>query len=148
MKKGLTKEEDEKIIALHVEYNDDWPKIANEFPGRSAKEIHARYHLYLSHIKESTEWTEAESQLVIEYFTKFGTKWKLYSKFFPNKSLNSIRNKAMEKNKVIEDNKVIEKNKIMEENKVMEENEVMEEDDVMGEIAIEEKDLDDVIPFR
>lgn len=116
--KDYSLEEDEKIKTLYVKYNGNWSKIAREIPGRSAKEIRARYNFYLSPLIKSSEWSVEENQLLANCFQNFGKKWELYSQFFPNKSTNSIKNKVMSKYKFMWGN------------------------------TREEKDLDDVIPFR
>ena len=41
----------------------------------------------------STPWTQAEDELLEEKYKQYGNKFSLILKFFPNKTINSIKNR-------------------------------------------------------
>ncbi|KAK8846465.1 hypothetical protein M9Y10_020487 [Tritrichomonas musculus] len=107
-KKTFTPEEDQTInLVVRLFGNRNWEMISTFLKGRTAKQCRDRYMNYLRPEFENIEWTQIEDDLILELYSKHGSKWSLISKYFPNRSQISIKNRY----KFLQNTTSIEKNK-------------------------------------
>jgi hypothetical protein len=93
-RKGFTKEEDIQLINLIQEYgNSNWDQIASFMKNRNARQCKDRWEGFLSPNIHKRVWTFEEDIFLIQKNREFGTKWKLLSKFFPDQSDTSLKNR-------------------------------------------------------
>lgn len=92
LKKGKwTAEEDTKLIRLVSIFGKSWNLISKVFKTRSNKQIMNRYEEYLNDAVDLKDFGEAEDQLIIESYPKFGKNWNLYRELLPNRSSRKIK---------------------------------------------------------
>lgn len=90
----FTAQEDELLKTLvQQEGPHKWSKIATKMPGRTAKQCRDRFQNYLNPSLTNGQWTVEEDQLLFQKIGEYGKKWKLISKFFPNRSHNNVKNR-------------------------------------------------------
>jgi hypothetical protein len=91
-------EEDAKLkelVRLHGQ--NSWSEIANEMPGRNARQCRERWKHYLSSEKNRLVWTAEEDQLLFQKMTEYGPRWTALSRFFPGRSDLQIKHRWMQK---------------------------------------------------
>lgn len=90
----FTIQEDELLKSLvQQEGPHKWSKIASKMPGRTAKQCRDRFQNYLNPSLTNGQWSIEEDQLLFQKINEYGKKWKLISKFFPNRSHNNVKNR-------------------------------------------------------
>jgi hypothetical protein len=93
-KRKFTAPED---LALRAAVNrhgtGDWSIIADEMPGRNARQCRERWNNYLIPGLMNLPWTPAEDLFLDAKFAEFGSMWDLIQTFFPSRSRNAIRNR-------------------------------------------------------
>jgi hypothetical protein len=86
--------EDELLLDTIWRYGaENWKQIANEVPGRTAKQCRERWIEQLDPILKHDDWTEEEDQLLIEQHQLLGNKWAEIAQNFPNRTDNQIKNR-------------------------------------------------------
>lgn len=79
-KKTFTPEEDQTInLVVRLFGNRNWEMISTFLKGRTAKQCRDRYMNYLRPEFENIEWTQIEDDLILELYSKHGSKWSLIS---------------------------------------------------------------------
>lgn len=91
--KFTTQEDDLLKTLVQQEGPHKWSKIASKMPGRTAKQCRDRFQNYLNPSLKNGQWTVEEDQLLFQKIAEYGKKWKLISKFFPNRSHNNVKNR-------------------------------------------------------
>jgi hypothetical protein len=71
----------------------DWSLIANELPGRNARQCRERWRNYVSPELIHEAWTESEDERLLNTVKEVGPKWHLMLSYFPGRSRNSIHNR-------------------------------------------------------
>lgn len=90
----FTKEEDDKIKQLVEKFGPNhWNLIALCMERRTAKQCRDRYHNYLMPGCFQGEWTKEEDILLSQLYDKFGPKWSIIKKSFPNRGYNNIKSR-------------------------------------------------------
>jgi hypothetical protein len=85
--------EDEQLRELVEKHGEtSWMTIARELPGRSCRQCRERWLNYLSPRVQNGPWSEAETTLLFEKVTEFGTSWKTIQRYFPGRTDINIRN--------------------------------------------------------
>jgi hypothetical protein len=71
----------------------DWAFIAQNMPGRNARQCRERWTNYINPGLVHRPWTPAEDQLLTEKYGEFGRKWQVIAMFFPTRSKNQVKNR-------------------------------------------------------
>jgi hypothetical protein len=91
-------EEDAKLKELvRIHGQDSWPIIANQMPGRNARQCRERWKHYLSSEKNRLIWTAEEDQLLYQKMLEYGPRWTAISQYFPGRSDLQIKYRWMQK---------------------------------------------------
>ena len=96
MRKGYTEEENKKIENA-IENGGDIEALAKEL-NRGVKSMKDHYRSYMNGRKK---FTYEEDQLLLSLCNKYGAKYRLFIRFFPNATCLNLRdeaNKLMKKN--------------------------------------------------
>lgn len=94
-RRKFTQEEDE-IIKKSIVGDDryqDWNKIAQNIPGKSARQCRERYRHYLKPGLNKEKWTQEEDKIIIEMHNKYGPNWALMAKSLEGRDNNDIKNR-------------------------------------------------------
>jgi hypothetical protein len=87
-------EEDEQLRALVPAFGrPDWHAIAENLPGRNARQCRERWGNYLSPMLNSASWTPEEDRFLLEKQAEFGTRWVQIAKCFPNRTDGMVKNR-------------------------------------------------------
>ena len=81
------------IVQLVNFYGEDWDTISKQLPGRTAKQIHDRYHNYLRQGLRNSPWTDREDEILIRMYNAIGPKWSKMMNNLPGRSGNDIKNR-------------------------------------------------------
>ena len=93
-KKKFTPEEDQMLTHLVLKNSENsWEEIADQMPGRNARQCKDRWQRYLSPDVNKSEWTHEEEQLLIKLVHDLNGKWVKISKYFQGRNDNQIKNK-------------------------------------------------------
>ena len=93
-RRSFSVEEDATIIRCVALFGDRaWKEITMYLPDRTPRQISERYCTYLRPGISFEPWTKAEDDLLRQKVNELGTKWKLISSYFPNRSQNNIKNR-------------------------------------------------------
>ena len=94
VKVKFTPEEDEKLKMLVLAHGtNSWSFIAKLMETRNHRQCRERWKNYLNPSLRSDPWTFEEDKLLVDKYAEYGPKWNKISKFFVNRSDNSIRNR-------------------------------------------------------
>lgn len=90
-------DEEDKIINNFVKLTGgkNWIFIAHFVPGRTAKQCRDRYTNYLKPGLINNEWTEKDDELLIELYSRYGSKWAIMNKYFQNRNQVSLKNRLV-----------------------------------------------------
>ncbi|KAH0787709.1 Myb-like DNA-binding domain containing protein [Histomonas meleagridis] len=90
----FNEEEDERLKEVVSRLGDyDWNLIAQEMPGRNARQCKERWSYYLSPSLNTSPWTEEEDKLLLLKQRELGSKWVKISKFFLNRTDAMVKNR-------------------------------------------------------
>jgi hypothetical protein len=90
----FTPDEDAKLKALSSEApRPDWFTLAQQLPGRSARQCKDRWQKYLSPDIKRCAWTPAEDGVLRERYDEFGPKWARIAAFLPNRTDYMMKNR-------------------------------------------------------
>ena len=89
-----SKSEDEKLKSLVEKHGEDnWKKIAENFPERKYQQVRQRWIYTLNPEISKTPWSKQEDELIILKQNEIGNKWNEIAKFFPGRTGKSIRDR-------------------------------------------------------
>lgn len=92
-------DEDNLLRRLVEEHGTtNWRFIADNMPGRSARQCRDRWKNYLMPGIKNTPWTPDEDQLLEEKFAVLGPQWSRIAKFFPNRTDINVKNRWATRN--------------------------------------------------
>jgi hypothetical protein len=87
-------DEDEQIRQLVAQHGDEnWYLVAQEVPGRSARQCKERWDNYLSPRIVNGPWSKAEDELLLTKIQEMGHQWKALESWFPAHSSVNIKNR-------------------------------------------------------
>lgn len=93
-RKKFTPEEDARLrFLVDRQGPKKWDLIAREMPGRTSRQCRDRYKNYLVPGFFNGQWSEEEDELLLSMYLKHGSQWSKLSKFFKNRSANSLKNR-------------------------------------------------------
>lgn len=91
-RKPFSEEEKEKAFSLKKKYGNDYSRIAQELPGRSAREIKFMFEKnWNKSLPIFQNWTCEEDQLLLSLVKKHGRHWVLFEGYFENRSKGSLK---------------------------------------------------------
>lgn len=98
--KGLwTKEEDALLIRLMSQFGnqekqwENWAKIAEHVPGRSAKQCRERWRLNLDPSINRGPWTMEEDEKLLKLHAEVGNAWAEIKKGLPGRTENAVKSR-------------------------------------------------------
>lgn len=101
-KPKFTAEEDAELIQIvQKQGSKGWAKIAKKLKTKSAKQCRERWTNYLNPTLSFEAWTKEDDDLLVDKFQEFGTQWRILRSYFPNRSVNNIRNRVIQLKKRI-----------------------------------------------
>lgn len=90
----FTKTEDKELTKLVSRYGtNDWHGIADNLPGRNARQCKDRWFNYLSPNVSNGPWSSHEDELLIEKQAEYGAKWRQIAACFPSRTDVSVKNR-------------------------------------------------------
>ncbi|EAX96180.1 Myb-like DNA-binding domain containing protein [Trichomonas vaginalis G3] len=93
-KMKVTAEEDRKLRQLvYIHGENNWEEISKRMQNRNVRQCHDRWHYYLSPNINTSVWTTAEENTLLEYVEQFGSKWIKIASMFPGRNDIQIKNK-------------------------------------------------------
>jgi hypothetical protein len=92
-RRAFTPKEDNRLRELVSTMGNDWKGIAQQMPGRNARQYRERWRNYLALRFNREPWTEDEDRLLVEKFMQFGPKWVRIANFFRNRSNINVKNR-------------------------------------------------------
>ena len=81
----------EKLVAEHGE--GYWDDIAEQMPGRNARQCKDRWTRYLSPDLNKSEWTPEEEELLLQLVHELNFRWVHIARRFKGRTDNQIKNK-------------------------------------------------------
>lgn len=93
-RRKFTYVEDETLKYLIFEIGlQNWVKIAEYMPGRTAKQCRDRFCNYLSEPHRLGPWEKEEDDILLSILSMIGPKWVEISKHIPGRSGNDVKNR-------------------------------------------------------
>ena len=89
----FSQEEDRKLINLVGIYGNDWFTIAQKMEGRNVRQCRERWRYYLDPSLKRIPWTDKDDELLLQKVKEMGNKWKAMTKFFPNRTYITLKNR-------------------------------------------------------
>ncbi|OHS95821.1 hypothetical protein TRFO_38024 [Tritrichomonas foetus] len=90
----FSQDEDDLLRKLVNEHGaTNWRFIAENIPGRSARQCRDRWKNYLMPGISNAPWTPEEDQLLEQKYAEMGSQWSRIAKFFPSRTDINIKNR-------------------------------------------------------
>lgn len=90
----FTQEEDKHLTQLVLAHGDrDWKSLAGKLKTKTARQCRDRWRNYLNPDLSQQPWSIENDQLLKEKYSEYGPQWHAIAVFFPDRSLNNIRNR-------------------------------------------------------
>lgn len=92
--KGVwTVDEDILLLNLIKRFGKNWSLISKYMSSRSGKQIRDRYLNTLDPELNKEKFTEEEDQMIIRYYSMYGTLWSKIAKYFKGRTGDMIKNR-------------------------------------------------------
>jgi hypothetical protein len=89
----FTRDQDERIRDLFEEQHFGWKEVANEIPGKTAKQCRERYQNFLAPTLDRRPWTPLEDAQLIQWHHFYGSNWNSIATYFPGRTNNDVKNR-------------------------------------------------------
>jgi hypothetical protein len=94
LRKGAWSSKEDHIILDNMRiYGKKWNLIALKFTNRNAKQIRDRYTNYLDPKITRNNFTLDEDLLILDLYSKHGSRWTYIKNFIPHRSSDMIKNR-------------------------------------------------------
>jgi myb proto-oncogene protein len=91
-KKGRwTKDEDEQVMLYYNLVGKNWGLISKILKKRNWKQVRDRFLNYLDPNISNKPFTNEEDLKIFKLYEKFGSSWRLYESFFPERTADLIK---------------------------------------------------------
>jgi hypothetical protein len=70
-----------------------WVLLAEQMPGRIAKQCRERWFNHLDPNLKKSGWTAEEDRIVMDAIRKIGTRWSDIARLLPGRTDNSVKNR-------------------------------------------------------
>jgi hypothetical protein len=86
--------EDEALVSAVSRWGAcNWQHIAQQIPGRTARQCRDRFANYLAPSLTQDPWAWAEDRIILDRFNQIGPHWSQIAHFLPGRSANAIKNR-------------------------------------------------------
>jgi hypothetical protein len=85
--------DDVRLKTLVTNYDSDWTKIAEHFPGHSADALQTRWVNKLDPQIKRSRWTTQEDELIMKFYEEHGGNWKLLAQRLHGRPPNAIKSR-------------------------------------------------------
>lgn len=90
----FSKEEDRRLIFLVSIFGEkDWRNLAKKMDGRNPRQCRERWQNYLNPNLNRQSWTKEEDEMLMKMKDEYGSKWKLISNYFQNRTDAMVKNR-------------------------------------------------------
>ena len=90
----FTSDEDARLRMLVDSSTEvEWAGIAQQMPGRTARQCRDRWHHYLSAQLNRGPWTTEDDDLILQKYAELGSKWAAISASFADRTDVMVRNR-------------------------------------------------------
>ena len=90
----FTEAEDKKILSIVNEKKIiKWKEVAAQLKGKTAKQVRDRYNGYLKSPHENSPFTEDEDNIILEFVSENGRRWKELAQLLNGRSGNQVKNR-------------------------------------------------------
>jgi hypothetical protein len=89
----FSKEEDNQLKELVLEYDKDWNLISSLMDGKNIRQVKDRYLNILSPDLNRDPWTDEDDELLKQKINEIGKKWTKILEFFRNRTAISLKNR-------------------------------------------------------
>jgi hypothetical protein len=94
MRRPFTPVEDALLSQIMTEQPfTTWLRVANQMPGRTARQCRDRWANYISPHNRNAPWTPEEDSLLLMKFFELGPHWASIAKHFDGRSENNVKNR-------------------------------------------------------
>ena len=94
VRKLFSQQEDEMLTKIMYQQPfETWIAVAEQLPGRTARQCRDRWVNYLSPSNKNGPWSHEEDQLLAEKYVEHGPQWTTIAKFFDGRSENNVKNR-------------------------------------------------------
>lgn len=92
LKKGAWTKDEDYLLISHRSINfKNWGKLAGFLPGRTAKQCRERWYYNLNPEIQSTPFTEAEDEKILQSFQEIKSRWSEIARRIKGRTENSIK---------------------------------------------------------
>jgi hypothetical protein len=92
-RRKFSPDEDELLKHLVAQYGTtDWGILAQNFHGRTPRQLRDRWRHYLSPEVVTGNWTEADDQMLMNKVTELGPRWSAIAQLFPGRTDIGVKN--------------------------------------------------------
>lgn len=93
-RRAFSADEDDVLRELvHAHGTDNWKKVADLMPNRSARQCKERWKYHIAPSISRSQWTPDEDAKLLRLYQQFGSNWASMTAFLPGRSVIHIRSR-------------------------------------------------------
>ena len=101
-KSKFTAKEDQKLRELVGIYGENsWGVISQKMGNRTTRQCRDRWNNYMNPQLSHAEWSGYEDNILLKKHAEIGPHWHIIAQNFPNRSINSVRNRFVKLQKAL-----------------------------------------------